>query len=198
MTGATPSDARTQPRHELHNLSGEGVTPPLKVVLIMTDQHRWNSFGCMGGPWHTGILGMGAGNRNARTCPTLCPLSTHGYHTLGGKMHFWPQHSLQGFHRTVLDEARRRLDEFISDYQRWFERNAHPDSDTYEHGLDSNSWMARPSTVPEPLHPTNSTAVESIRALQTRDPSRPFFRPLGRHRGPLAHRPGGGVGSRPA
>lgn len=130
-------------------------------------------------PWHTGILGMGGGQPECANLSNTLPeaLSASGYHSIGvGKMHFRPQRSLQGFHRTVLDESRRRLDPgFISDYQRWFERNAHPDSDTYEHGIDANSWMSRPTTVPEHLHPTNWTATESLRALQTRDPSRPFF-----------------------
>lgn len=194
------------------------MTSPPNVVLIMTDQQRWDSLSCIGGaaetpnidslasqgtvftraysatpscvparaslmtgmdPWNTGILGMGPGQPECANLSNTLPevLSSIGYHTIGvGKMHFRPQRSLQGFHRTVVDESRRQYDpEFVSDYQRWFEQNAPAGCDTYEHGVDANSWMARPSTLPEHLHPTNWTARESIRALQTRDPSRPFF-----------------------
>src|SRR5699024_6944162 len=188
------------------------------VVLIMTDQQRCDTLGCMSttietpnldflasqatifncaytstpsrvparaslttgmDPWHTGILGMGAGQPECANLSNTLPevLSEHGYHTVGvGKMHFRPQRSLQGFHRTVLDESRRRLDpDFCSDYQQWFELNAPPGSNTYDHGIDANSWMARPTTVPEHLHPTNWTATEAIQAVRTRDPSRPLF-----------------------
>src|SRR5699024_388969 len=158
------------------------------VVLIMTDQQRWDTLGCMGSmietpnldflasqgtifncaysstpscvparaslmtgmdPWHTGILGMGAGQPECANLSNTLPevLTEHGYHTVGvGKMHFRPQRSLQGFHRTVLDESRRRLDpDFCSDYQQWFELNAPPGSNTYDHGIGAPSRNSRRS-----------------------------------------------------
>ena len=42
-----------------------------------------------------------------------------------------------------------------------------------DHGW--NSWMARPSHLPEHLHPTHWTASEGIKFLQQRDPTKPFF-----------------------
>lgn len=191
---------------------------PVNVLLLMTDQQRWDTMSCVGGPvetvnidwlasqgtlfthaytstpsciparaslmtgmdpWHTGILGMGAGQPRCGNLSNTLPesLANAGYHTQGvGKMHFSPQRSLQGFQHTVLDEsARVEEPEFVSDYERWFTANRPGDVDRYEHGIDMNSWMARPYHLPEWLHMTNWTASESIRFLQRRDPTRPFF-----------------------
>lgn len=189
------------------------------VLLLMTDQQRWDAVGCSGNSaidtvnidalstdgtiftaaysatpscvparaslmtgmdaWHTGILGMGPGQPPCGNLSNTLPevLSAAGYHTQGvGKMHFLPQRSLQGFHSTVLDESRRVFDPgFSSDYAQWFERNKPGDVGRYDHGIDFNSWMARPYHLPEHLHATNWTANEAIRALQHRDPTRPFF-----------------------
>ena len=188
------------------------------VLLVMTDQQRWDTLSCAGGPaetvnidylaaegtvfthaytatpsciparaslmtgmdpWHTGILGMGPGQPQCANLPNTLPaaLARAGYHTQGvGKMHFHPQRSLQGFGHTVIDESARVVDPgFVSDYAAWFDRNKPADVDRYEHGIDANSWMARPYHLPEHLHATNWTASESIRFLQRRDPTRPFF-----------------------
>jgi arylsulfatase len=189
------------------------------VLLIVTDQQRWDTLGCYGNeivetanldwlaaegtvftsayspvpacmparaslmtgrdPWHTGIVGTGGGNPQCANLTNTLPgvLAGAGYHTQGvGKMHFTPQRSLQGFHHTVLDEeARVRDPGFVSDYAEWFERNKQGDYGRYDHGIDQNSWLARPSHLPEYLHATNWTATESIRFLQRRDPTRPFF-----------------------
>ncbi len=130
-------------------------------------------------PWHTGILGMGPHDPPCANLPNTLPtvLSAAGYHTQGvGKMHFTPQRSLQGFHHTVLDESARVRDPgFISDYARWFELNKDADVGRYDHGIDQNSWLARPFHLPEFLHATTWTATESIRFLQRRDPTLPFF-----------------------
>lgn len=190
------------------------------VLLIMTDQQRWDTLGCYGNktietpnldwlasmgtvftaaytaspsciparaslltgmdPWNTGILGMGRGQGpmgiNFRhTLPG--ELANAGYHTQGvGKMHFHPQRSLNGFHNTVLDESGRVADPgFESDYKRWFEQYKTGDYDIVDHGIDWNSWLARPFHAPEFLHPSNWTVNESIKFLKERDPSKPFF-----------------------
>jgi arylsulfatase A-like enzyme len=131
-------------------------------------------------PWNTGILGMGRGQGPmgtgfSQTLPG--ELSKYGYHTQGiGKMHFSPQRSLNGFHHTILDESGRTEDpEFISDYRQWFDANKTGDYGITDHGSGWNSWIARPYHAPEHLHPTNWTVNESIRFLQRRDPSVPFF-----------------------
>lgn len=191
------------------------VTP--NVLLIMTDQQRWDTLGCYGNevietpnldflasqgtvfenaytpspscvparsalltgmdPWNTGVLGTGKqmGGGFSHTLPG--ELASAGYHTQGvGKMNFYPQRSLNGFHRTVLDESGRRVDpNFVSDYKQWFDENKTGDYDIVDHGIGWNSWMARPYHAPEFLHPTNWTVNESITSLKERDPSKPFF-----------------------
>lgn len=131
-------------------------------------------------PWHTGVLGMGRGQGPmgtgfSHTLPG--ELAKAGYHTQGiGKMHFFPQRSLNGFHHTLLDESGRVEDPgFLSDYRAWFERNKTGDYGFTDHGIGWNSWMARPYHAPEFLHPTNWTVNESIAFLKRRDPSKPFF-----------------------
>lgn len=190
------------------------------ILLIMTDQQRWDTLGCYGNkiietpnldwlasqgtvfrnaytpspsciparaslltgmtPWNAGILGMGRGQGQMgvgfeHTLPG--ELAKAGYHTQGvGKMHFYPQRSLNGFHNTVLDESGRvQAPGFVSDYRQWFERNRTGDYDIVDHGIGWNSWMARPYHAPEFLHPTSWTVNESIRFLKQRDPSKPFF-----------------------
>lgn len=103
-------------------------------------------------------------------------LATAGYHTrLVGKAHHAPQRALHGFHDTSLDESGRRDDGFISDYHAHFDRAREGEYGYRDHSIEWNSWMARPSHLPEHLHPTYWTASEGIRALETRDPTRPLF-----------------------
>jgi arylsulfatase len=131
-------------------------------------------------PWHTGILGMGKGQGPMgvgfeHTLPD--EFAKAGYHTQGiGKMHFFPQRSLNGFHHTLIDESGREEDPgFISDYKSWFDQHKDGDYGITDHGMGWNSWMARPYHAPEHLHPTNWTVNESIRFLKQRDPNKPFF-----------------------
>ncbi|WP_407873143.1 arylsulfatase [Paenibacillus sp. P36] len=192
----------------------------MNILLIMTDQQRWDTLGCYGNeaaytpnldwlasegtvfehayttspscvparaslisgmkPWHTGVLGMGRGQGPmgvgfAHTLPG--ELAKVGYHTQGvGKMHFWPQRTLNGFHNTVLDESGRvESVGFLSDYLQWFEKSKTGDYGFVDHGIDWNSWMARPYHAPEFLHPSNWTVNESIKFLKERDPAKPFF-----------------------
>lgn len=191
------------------------------VLLLMTDQHRWDAVGCYGNEvidtpnidflaslgtvfdcaytptpscvparaclisgmsqWNCGILGMGKGQDVMGTnFPHTLPgeLSKNGYHTQGiGKMHFFPQRALNGFHNTVLDESGRQHNPgFVSDYQKWFnEHSDNVDHDISEHGSSWNSWIARPDTMPEYLHQTNWTAARSIGFLKEKDPTKPFF-----------------------
>lgn len=130
-------------------------------------------------PWNVGITGSGRGQGQIANLENTLPgvLSEYGYHTQGiGKMHFSPQRSLQGFHHTVLEEVNRAEPPAnCTDYSRWFEENKGGDYGPYDHGIDNNSWMARPYHAPEHLHPNNWTINESIRFLQQRDPTKPFF-----------------------
>ena len=189
------------------------------VLLLMTDQHRFDVLGFMGNEkintpnldrialegtvfdsaysscpsciparaklltgmsqWHTGILGMGQGQKPmginfAHTLPG--ELAKAGYYCKGvGKMHFYPQRSLNGFHHIELDESRRYEDPgFISDYERWF--NDHKDGDYgISDGRDWNGWEGKPYANPSFLHPNFWTVNQSIQFLNDRDRSMPFF-----------------------
>ena len=191
------------------------------VLLLMTDQHRFDCLGCYGNDvidtpnldfiasrgtvfdcaytpspscvparaclisgmnqWNTGILGMGRGqNVMGTNFPQTLPgeLTSAGYHTQAvGKMHFFPQRSLNGFHNIVLDESGRKHNPgFVSDYQKWFnEKTNNVSHDITEHGISWNSWIARPYHMPEHLHQTNWTAGKSLEFLREKDPVKPFF-----------------------
>jgi arylsulfatase len=127
--------------------------------------------------WNHGRLTMTGSD--ALEYPATLPgeLTKAGYHTQGvGKMHFSPQRRLYGFHNTVLDESGRREDPgFISDYHTWFDENKEGAYGYRDHSVEWNSWMARPSHLPEHLHPTHWTASEGIKFLQQRDRTKPFF-----------------------
>jgi arylsulfatase A-like enzyme len=64
------------------------------------------------------MLGMG---QMAEHYPHELPAMLHdaGYTTLGiGKMHFFPQRTLHGFERTILDESGREQSiDYRSDYR---------------------------------------------------------------------------------
>jgi choline-sulfatase len=130
--------------------------------------------------WRTGILGMGAGQGPMaadylHTLPS--ELAASGYHTQGiGKMHFHPQRALNGFHNTILDESLRvGSPGFRSDYMSWFDDHKVQGVGPIDHGIQWNSWVARPTHLPEYLHPTHWTAEQGIQWLRRRDPNKPFF-----------------------
>ena len=127
--------------------------------------------------WNHGRLTMTGSD--ALEYPATLPgeLTKAGYHTQGvGKMHFAPQRRLYGFHNTVLDESgRRESPGFISDYHVWFDENKEGAYGYRDHSVEWNSWMARPSHLPEHLHPTHWTASEGVKFLQQRDRTKPFF-----------------------
>jgi len=189
------------------------------VLLLMTDQHRFDVLGCMGNPcvktpnldkiasegtvfkkaytacpsciparaclisgmnqWHTGVLGMGRGQGEMGTnFPHTLPeeLANAGYHNHAiGKMHFFPQRSLHGFHQTVLYEETRRYDPgFESDYFRWFEKNKTGDYGMAD-GVDWNGSDGVPYELPEFLHPNEWTINEAVQFIDDRDIDEPFF-----------------------
>lgn len=126
--------------------------------------------------WNHGRLTMTGSD--ALEYPATLPgeLTKAGYQTQAiGKMHFAPQRRLYGFQNLILDESGRRSGEFISDYDRYFERFKEGEYGYRDHSVDWNSWMARPTHLPEHLHPTYWTAEEAIWFLQQRDTTKPFF-----------------------
>ncbi len=126
--------------------------------------------------WHAGLLGMGDGQGNI---PDDYPhtlageLTKAGYRThLVGKGHFYPQRTSMGFESAELDESGRMPD---SDHRRWFASQAPPGVTPDDHGVDWNSWHARPWHTEERLHPSAWTMTRALEFLGRRDPDRPFF-----------------------
>lgn len=126
--------------------------------------------------WHTGVLGMGRGQG-----PIPCDfphtlageLTRHGYRThLVGKGHFSPQRAPMGFETLELDESGRMP---TSEFRRWFADNAPSGVTPDDHGVDWNSWHARPWHTEERLHPTYWTMSRAIDFLNHYDEPRPFF-----------------------
>lgn len=128
-------------------------------------------------PWHHGMLGYGRVGKHYRyEMPQM--LRDLNYYTFGiGKMHWFPQKSLHGFHGTLVDESGRvESEDFISDYRLWFQMHApglNPDST----GIGWNAHGGGFYKLPEDLHPTAWTgkmACEMIRNYD-RGSGQPLF-----------------------
>ena len=126
-------------------------------------------------PWHHGMLGYG---RVARKYKYEMPqmLREAGYYTFGiGKMHWFPQKSLHGFHGTLTDESGRvEQDGYISDYRDWFKLNA-PDSDPDETGIGWNDHQAKVYQLDEKLHPTYWTGKTAVEFIENYPNEKPLF-----------------------
>ena len=57
----------------------------------------------------------------------------------------------------------------------WLREHAGNDADLIMHGLNANSWVARPWPYDEALHPTTWATSQAIDFLRRRDPTKPFF-----------------------
>ena len=100
-----------------------------------------------------------------------------GYQTqLVGKHHGRPPRKHCGFEHMLLHTAGG------DDYRNWLERKSDGDFSEISHGCNWNSWDARPSHLPEHLHPTTWTTERALDFFDRRDPTRPFFLMLSYHR----------------
>lgn len=117
-------------------------------------------------PWHHGMLGYGrVGKKYRYEMPRM--LRNLHYYTFGiGKMHWFPQKALHGFHGTLVDESGRvESDDFISDYRLWFQMQApglNPDST----GIGWNDHTAGEYKLPEELHPTVWTGEKACELIR--------------------------------
>ena len=105
-------------------------------------------------PWHHGMLGYGRMALKYRyEMPQM--MRNLGYYTFGiGKMHWFPQKALHGFHATLIDESGRvESPDFISDYREWFQLQA-PGKDPDFTGIGWNDHAAGVYKLDERLHPT--------------------------------------------
>ena len=124
--------------------------------------------------WTHGRLGGGAGYDALDFPATLAgELMKAGYHTQSiGKSDQFPRRALYGFFNAVQDSTGRGLE---TDYKIWLREQTAGKFGDLDHGLEWNSWMARPSHLPEHLHPTYWTASEAVKFIERRDPTCPFF-----------------------
>lgn len=119
-------------------------------------------------------------------------LGSAGYQTYGvGKMHVFPDRARCGFDEVLLHDGflhtSRRLTHGATprtdDYLGWLrEQTGDPYADPFETGLGCNQMAARPWERAERLHPTRWVADQSLRFLDRRDPTRPFFLYMSFHR----------------
>lgn len=114
----------------------------------------------------------------------MTELARGGYQChLVGKTHFYPQRVHLGFHSMEQYECLQNHEgDFRNDYYMWLDEQPGGPWDENVGGLDSNSWMARPSPLPERLHVNTWTVTRSLDFLRRRDPTRPFFLNVSFHR----------------
>ena len=126
-------------------------------------------------PWHHGMLGYG---RVARQYKYEMPqmLRNAGYYTFGiGKMHWYPQKALHGFHGTLVDESgRTEQDGYVSDYRDWFKLQA-PGEDPDKTGIGWNEHQSGVYQLDEKLHPTYWTGQTAVDLINNYDREAPLF-----------------------
>lgn len=126
-------------------------------------------------PWHHGMLGYGKVAREYKyELPQM--LRNGGYYTFGiGKMHWFPQKSLHGFHGTLVDESGRiEQDGYVSDYRDWFKLQA-PGEDPDKLGIGWNDHAAGVYPLDEKLHPTWWTGQAAVEFIEHYKQDKPLF-----------------------
>jgi len=117
-------------------------------------------------PWHHGMIGYG---RVADEYPFELPraLRDAGYYLFGiGKMHWYPQKKLRGYHELLVDESGRvQTPGFVSDYRLWFKEQA-PDMDPDATGIGWNDYRTKAYALPGRLHPTRWTADRAVEFIE--------------------------------
>jgi len=111
-------------------------------------------------------------------------LSDCGYQThCVGKTHYYPQRAHLGFQSLDSYEAMQNFDgKYVNDYHEWLREKTGRPLAHLDHGLDSNSWNARPSPLPEELHNNTWVVTKGLEFIRRRDRTRPFFLNLSFHR----------------
>ena len=114
-------------------------------------------------------------------------LSDGGYQTgCIGKMHVHPVRKHCGFQSLRLHDGylghyrsssipHSQHQTVTDDYLYDLKKVMGPHADVTASGPECNSWITHPWIYDEHLHPTNWVTEESIRFLETRDRTRPFF-----------------------
>lgn len=114
-------------------------------------------------------------------------LRNNGYQTqCVGKMHVHPPRLSCGFdniklHDGYIGHYRKANTPYwqhqnvSDDYMRYLKHEKGQTADVNATGVENNSWITHPWIYEEELHPTNWVVDESIRFLETRDRTKPFF-----------------------
>ena len=126
-------------------------------------------------PWHHGMLGYGRISKKYKyEMPRM--LRELGYYTFGiGKMHWYPQHTLHGFHATLVDESGRvESPDFISDYRLWFQLQM-PGENPDKTGIGWNDLDGGIYCLPEHLHPTAWTGKTACELIENYKDEQPLF-----------------------
>lgn len=135
-------------------------------------------------PSQTGFIGYQDGTE--WNFPNMLPevLRNSGYQThCVGKTHFFPQRKHCGFEGLESYEAWQVFGHhYVNDYHEWLADKTGKMMDELHHGLDDNSWNARPSTLPEELHNNTWVVTKGLEFLKKRDRTRPYFLNLSFHR----------------
>lgn len=126
-------------------------------------------------PWKHGMLGYGRmAEKYMYEMPQM--LRNLGYYTFGiGKMHWFPQKALHGFHATLVDESgRAETKDFISDYREWFQLHA-PGENPDLTGIGWNDHGAGTYKLDEHLHPTTWTGQTACELIRNYNQEKPLF-----------------------
>jgi len=126
-------------------------------------------------PWHHGMLGYGrVADEHRFELPGA--LRDAGYYLFGiGKMHWYPQRKLRGYHGILLDESgRRETKGFVSDYHQWFAKEG-PGLKPDATGIGWNDYRAKSYVLPERLHPTRWTADRAVEFIEGYERAEPFM-----------------------
>lgn len=103
-------------------------------------------------------------------------LRESGYYTFGiGKMHWFPQKALHGFHGTLTDESGRvEQDGYLSDYRTWFKLQA-AEQDPDKTGIGFNEHRGGVYQLDEKLHPTYWTGNSAVELIKNYELDKPLF-----------------------
>jgi arylsulfatase len=117
-------------------------------------------------PYSAGMVGYQDGMPWQYPHTMAGELTRAGYQTINiGKTHFHPRRLHLGFEQLITPE----------DYEQWLSQQSGYDTEKYAHGIDSNSWMARPNHLPEHMQEETWFVNRARDFLDKRDPTRPFF-----------------------
>ena len=124
-------------------------------------------------PATNGMVGFHGGYR-WQPGPTIASeLRAAGYHTaLIGKTHWHPLNARHGFHHMLVANSQRDG----NDWSEWLKLHGwHEPLAGKLHGVETNSFNARPSHLPEGLDLTSWAVNEALKLFRKRDPEMPLF-----------------------